>query len=771
MNAQAAIGHTASSPTRAARQRHQGHRSPAKTFPRLSVLVACLLPVFAQAEEADQTLEAVTVRAEALQERSSVGSREVVTREKIQTFNNFGMTNAYQAISLEPGVDVRHNDPTGTTANYKIRGRSSRGHALILEGLPFKGIGIGQPIQDLVDMENIETITVEKGAVPANGSFGFGNLIDMKFMRPTEKSSATAKQVVGSHDFSKTFVRLDTGALGGGIRAFFSASLADTDKFKGFGKGLDRENFSFGITGSSPQGVEWEIFGVYNDEERDAYKGLSYAQSTHLGSNWKQDFNRSRTGVAAQDINYYAYNREDYRTTTILGKLKIPFGQDATLTFRPYFTNDKGNAWAGSSQTLVDLVPRQNVIVESLLDRDTFGAVLEYEKKWQDARLNVGYWHGEHEPPGPPTARKARDTNLNFVGWANLYGVGKRYNYRAPYVAFSKTLDRTVIDTGLKHMSIASAKFVSYDTTGISDVSYEQARKQASGVLFTLPSNTHEIWLPSIGATHHVNETSSIKASYGRNFDWPEFGWASSAMNYFRTFTVASGLAPAVAEQRLQNLWAKRIRPMESDDFDLDYHYSSDRLALTSSLYYKRLKYVGTSIYDPTVQLSYTQNSGEARSYGLEFGSSYQASNKLNLNLALSYSDTSFTSDVQTGVNTVVAAKGKQLPDRPKFYGSVSAVYDLNGYRIAPVVRYLGKRYADVLNQYSVDATWLADLSVTKGVVMGPHKLQFSLSAMNLFDKKYISTISTSDVNTNQGAPTYLVGATRSVFASAQYQY
>lgn len=743
-----------------------------RTLPRLSLLAACLLTGFAQAEDATPTLGAITVKGEAPQETTGIGSRAVVTQEKIQTFNNFGMTNAYQAISLEPGVDVRYDDPTGTTASYKIRGRSSRGHALILEGLPFKGIGIGQPIQDLVDMENIETITVEKGAVPANGSFGFGNLIDMRFMRPSDKFSATAKQVFGSHDFTKTFARLDTGELGGSIRAFVSGSLTDTDKFKGFGKSLDRENAAFGITGGSPQGVEWEIFGVYNDEERDAYKGLGYAQSTHLGSNWKQDFNRARTGVAAQDINYYAYNRDDYRTTTILGKLKIPFGQGATLTFRPYFTNDKGNAWAGSSQTLVDLAPRQNVIVESLLDRDTFGAVLEYERKWQDARLNVGYWHGEHEPPGPPTARKARDTNLNFIGWANLYGVGKRYNYRAPYVAFSKTIDRTVIDVGLKHMSIASAKFISYDTTGVGDVSYEQAKRQASGVLFTLPSKTHTLWLPSIGATHYLNETSSIKASYGRNFDWPEFGWANSAMNYYRTFTVANGLAPAVAEQRLQNLWATRIRPQESDDFDLDYRYSSGRLSFISSLYYKRLEHVGTNVYDPAVQLSYIQNSGEARSYGLEFGSSYQVSDNLNLNLALSYSDTAFTSDVQTGVNTVVAAKGKQLPDRPRFYGNISAVYDLNGYRIAPVVRYLGKRYADVLNRYGVGAAWLVDLSVAKDFAMGGgHGLQFSLSAMNLFDKKYISTISTSDVNTNQGAPTYLVGATRSLFAAVKYTY
>lgn len=735
---------------------------------RLSLLAVCLLSAFAQAEEATPTLGAVTIKGEAPQENASIGARTVVTQEKIQTFNNFGMTNAYQAISLEPGVDVRYNDPTGTNASYKIRGNSSRGQALILEGLPFKGVGIGQPISDVADLEDIETITVEKGAMPANGSFGFGNLIDMRFMRPADKFSATAKQVFGSNDFTKSFVRLDSGAFGGGIKAFVSGSLTDADKFKGIGKGVDRNNLAFGITGGSPRGVEWEIFGIYNDEKRDAYKGLGYAQSTDLGSNWNLDYNPTKIGNASKDIAYYAYNREDYRTATILGKLKVPFGQDASLTFRPYFLNDRGNAYSGSSQAMVNFVQKQNVIVESLLDHDTFGTVLEYERKWKDFRLNAGYWHGEHEPPGPPTTRKVRDTDLNFIGWANIYGVS-RYIYRVPYLAFSKTLDKTVVDVGLKHLSIASAKFTSYNTAGIGDVSAAQAVSQAGKVDFTLPSNTYTVWLPSIGATCYLNETSSVKASYGKNYDWPEFGWASSAISYFNTLRKAD---PITAEQKLQNLWTTRVRPQESDDFDLDYRYSSSRLSFTSSLYYKRLKYISTSIYDPTVNLTYSQNSGEGRSYGLEFGSSYKWTNNLIVNLAFSYNDTSFTSDVQTGVGTTVAAKGKQLPDRPKYFGNASAVYDLDGYRIAPVVRYLAKRYADVLNQYSVGATWLVDLSIARDVAMGGgHRLQFSLGAMNLFDKKYISTISTSDVNTNQGAPTYLVGVTRSLFATAKYTY
>lgn len=741
---------------------YRNHRSVIDTLPKLSLLAACMLSTSVQAEETKSTLETVTVKATPVQNSSSIGTREVVSKEEIQTFFNRTMINPYEAISLEPGVDIRFNDPTGTNITYKIRGNSSRGYGLILEGLPIKGIGIGQPMGNMVDMENIDNITVDKGATAADGRFGFGSLVDMNITRPKDRFSSNIKQTIGSDSLSKTYIRFDTGNIGG-ISAFFSGSVTDADKFKGSGKAVDRKNFSFGITGGLPGGIEWEVFGIYNDQKRDLYKGLTYEQSTSLSNNRNLDYNPVKTGNAADDISYYAYNREDYRVSTILGKLRIPFGQNSSLTFRPYFLNDKGHAYSGSRSTMVNYQPQNNVIVESLVDHDTFGAVLEYEKQWQNSHLRIGYWHGEHEPPGPPTARKVRDTNLNFIGWANLYGVGKRHTFDVPYVGYQHIFDRTIIETGLKHLRLATAKYISYNTAGIGDVSHSQARAQASKVDFTLPSNDYTIWLPNIGVTHYLDDTSLISASYGKNYDMPEIGFANGAINYFKNL--------GYDEEKIQNMWAKRIRPEESNDFDLGYSYSSERLSFASVLYYKKMKYLSTSYYDAALDLTYSQNAGSGRAYGLELSSGYRASNNLSINLALTYGRSSFTEDIPSLTGTI-GTKGKQLPDRPKLYGNLSAIYDLNGFKIAPVVRYLGQRYADVLNQYSAGSTWLADLSIGKDITLGDgHKLQFSLSAMNIFDKKYISTISTSDTNTTQTGPTYIVGAPRSVFASLQYRY
>lgn len=747
-----------------------------RLFPltKSAVGVAVGLSVFAltgtvQAEQEEKDvleLEALKIEVESMTPKNNpgVGSRSMVTQEKIRTFNNYGMTSAYQAISLEPGVDVRMNDPTGTNSNYKIRGNSSRGQALILEGLPFKGIGIGQPASDLVDLENIEMITVEKGAVPANGKFGFGNVIDMQLLRPSDDFLFLAKQVAGADDFSKTYIRLDSGQIAGKTKGFISGSLTNADKFKGAGKSIDRENFAFGVMGEFLNGIKWEVFGIHNDQERDHYKGLSYEQSRHLGRYKSLDYNKNKTGNPQDDINYYRNNREHYKTSTMLGRFEFPFGQNARISFRPYYTKDEGKAFSGSNSAMINFANQQNVVVESLLDRETFGAVLEYEKKWEKTRFTVGYWYGEHEPPGPPISRKARDTDLNFKGWVNLYKVKNNYNYQSPYVSFLAEFDKAALDLGLKHVSISSAKFVSYNTAGIGDVSYNQALKQASAVDFVLPSNTYRMWLPSAGLTYYLNQNSSVKVSYGKNFDWPNFGWASSAIGYFRNL--------GYNEERLQDLWKKRVRPPENHEFDVEYNYSVGRLSLTTVMYYKRLKYISTNMYDPSVNMTVSHNSGKGRSYGAELGASYDVMDNLLVSAALSYNRAFYTSDVRTGSNVTVEAKGNQLPDRPKLYGNFSAVYDVKGYRIAPVVRYLGKRYADVLNKHSADAAWVADMSISKDIALsGKHGLSVSLSAMNLFDKEYISTISTGDLNTNENSPTYMVGAPRSIFGSIQYRY
>ena len=93
------------------------------------------------------------------------------------------------------------------------------------------------------------------------------------------------------------------------------------------------------------------------------------------------------------------------------------------------------------------------------------------------------------------------------------------------------------------------------------------------------------------------------------------------------------------------------------------------------------------------------------------------------------------------------------------------------GFKIAPILRYVGKRYVDTLGQYSVDSYYLVDLSINKEIALDDgHSLDLSLSATNLLDKKYISTFSASEINIVPET-TYTVGSPRAVFVSLQYKF
>ena len=234
-------------------------------------LCACLFLCnsWLYAETVGQELNKVDVEAEATDE-PSVGTKTVTNAKEIQIFSSAELLSPYKAISLEPGVDIRTNDPFGMEISHKIRGKSDRNIGETLEGLPIKGIGPGGGLSTMIDIENIESVSVEKGTIRADSGFGFGNdngMVDMHMKKPADSFEATLKQAIGTEDFSKTYLRVDSGEIAGKTKLFVSGSLTEADKWKGKGKSPDRKNFAIGIASTSDQAIEWELYSVYNDEK------------------------------------------------------------------------------------------------------------------------------------------------------------------------------------------------------------------------------------------------------------------------------------------------------------------------------------------------------------------------------------------------------------------------------------------------------------------------------------------------------------------------
>ena len=725
---------------------------------RAALLALLLAPgLTASAEEALQ-LENVAVEGELPSEETGVGSQSVVSAGTIEAFGGAELLNPYKAVSLEAGVDIRNNDPYGMNITHKIRGKSDRNIGETLEGLPLKGIGPGGGLSTMVDMENVGSIRVEKGAIKADSGFGFGSdngMVDMRMRRPGGNFSADIKEALGSEKFLKSYIRVDSGALGDTAKLFVAGSVTEADKFKGEGKSPDRKNLSFGITSLPSQPVSWELYGIYNDEKKHDYRGLTYAQSQNLATYKSLDYNTELTGDAAQDAYYYDYNRQEFVTYALLGKVTMPMPAGTSLSFRPFFLNDTGFRYMASKSSVIDW----------MVDHNTFGGVAELEKRWGSSKVKVGYWYQEDEPPGPPTSRKVRDTELNFVKWERIIDIAHNHTFEAPYVTFEHAFADTVVEGGVKYLWLSSPGLVSYNTAGIGDVSYETALKQVSAIDFTLPSHTYELLLPNIGITHFLSDAASVRASYGRNYNTPSYGFGGSMISYFNSAAVNKD------EAILQQMWAD-LKPEESENVDIGYRYESREWSLTSTLFYSLVQNVGGTFYDPGLGLYYQQNTAEARSYGLEFAVGHRFGDHLRGDLSVTYNRYAFTSDIATASGATIASEGKQLPDVPKIMMNLSALYDIRGYTIAPAVRFLGRRFVDVENRYSVDSHTLFDLSVRKRFPLpGGRAFEASLSATNLFNTAYIATVSTSETNVAEVGPTYIVGAPRAFVASLQYRY
>ncbi len=687
---------------------------------------------------------------------SAIGTREKIKKATIDIQGGAEQISPYKAISMQPGVDIRSKDAFGLEVSHRIRGKSNRNIGETIEGLPIKGIGPGVGLSTMIDLENIESISLTKGAVPADSGFGYGSengMVDMNIRRPLDEYHGALKQVFGSENFSRSYVRLDTGNVGDVAKAFFSGSYTNADKWKGKGQSPDdRKNLAFGISSPSDHTVEWELYGVYNEDNKHSYRGLTYEQTRNLSRYKDYDYNASLTGDSSEDINYYDYNRQHFETYTFFGKLKTPVTDQSGISFRPYYLNDEGYSYSGGNRRVIDW----------LVEHDTYGAVLEYSHAINSGMLKAGYWYQEDEPPGPPTSRKNRSTDgLEFLSWERLIKA-TNHKFSSPFVTAEKTFGATTLNAGLKYLWLTSPNLTSYDTTGIPDVSYEDALSMDTEVNLYLRGKTYELFLPNIGAIQQLSDTTSLRASYGKTYDTPQYSLGSQVISFKNR---------GLTDQQIQALWGS-IEPEMSDNFDLGLNYTRGKGFIASTLFYSLVKHVGGSFYDPDLDFSYSRNTAEARSYGLEVAAGYAFTPNLDAGLSATYNRYEFTSDIEAAGGSIIRSKDHQIPDVPEFMANLSVNWKIKDLVVSPTVRYLGKRYADVENKYSVDEYFLVDLALSKRFsITQKQSLTLAASVTNLLDEDYISIISAADTSLGRDTPTYYIGAPRTFFVSLQYDF
>lgn len=743
-------------------------RTPIATAIALLICGAPTLSMAAdpgKADRSDALLEEVTVSGEApapmvLPPDSRANTATTIGREGIRTLGGPAQSNPWKALQMAPSVNLQSADSNGlgNKLSMRVRGKSASHIGRTVNGLPIAGepgFASGKGGGDLFDMENMNDITLFRGAVPAGSGLGFSNssVVDMTLRGPEKAFGVEASQSFGSDKFRRTFVRVDSGQLSAPLRFFVSASDMGSDKWRGPGD-QSRTNVEFGVQTDVNERLAIELTGVHHKVGWNDYRALSYAQVQDPSSYRNVEFNGALTGKPAIDALYYGFNRQDFTNNALLGKTTLRTGEDASLVFKPYYWKETGYSLSGSANTLGAPGVTWWEIVH-----DTYGFDLRHESKHGWGNLTVGYWYQSSSAPPPPTSQRLYriqpDGSLRFEQWSTLAKT-TRHIYNNPYISATTHLGKAELTAGLRYMIYRDPSFAYYLGKTAPDVSYGSVfdhKPQPDAGMYST-GRTFQEALPNLGLTYPLADTALLRGSYGRTYGRQNWGSVASAFTSNRAAFDAAGI-------RFNDLWYK-LQPEISDNFDLGARFDVGSAYIAPTFFHTRYKNKQLSLFDPAVGVAYHQSVTRAHANGLELEVGAAPLRNLDVYFSYAYNQAVYDDDALTGSNKVVNVKGMQMQDAPKHMAKVGAVWRIGPWSIAPSVRFTGKRFGDTEEKQVVSGYTVADLGIDYQArnLLGFKRLDIGLSISNLFDRRYIGLINTSDYAVG-GLPTYLPGTPR----------
>jgi iron complex outermembrane receptor protein len=715
-------------------------------------------------------LEPITVYSTVTDERQLVAPSDILaplnqesyTKKSIETFGRQGNINVFKVIELSPSVNYTAVDAPGTNENgfhdsLRIRGKKQTGPGSVksYEGVPITcNPGGGKTIFDL---ENIESVDVYKGYIPVDKGLGFSNLvgkIDLNILRPNHVFGAKLSQTMGSDNFYRTFLRLDSGDIGN-ASVFGSFSNTISDKYKGEGD-LERTNGALGIVVEPGDKLRTEFFVSHNRDEHHNYYNMTYSETQNLGKNFSKDFN---TNPASS--NYYDYNKQHFEDTALLANIEYLLTPDSKISFKPYYLNDTGDYSYASGAN----------VIKWDIDHEIFGAVLEYEKEFsKELNVKLGYWAHRQLPPGPPSDQKKYSVGANgltFAGYAVLAD-NNYHDFNSPFTELSGQLGNFVYSTGVRYLNFKVGEITSYTNGTNAATSQDYDTAIANGTFdpwASVDAKYYREWLPSAYLGYNMSKNATVY------------------VDYTRTYGLDVNLFPAYVQQRanfvtkgvsLQELWDKLDLEI-ADNFDLGVKYKIGDISLNPNAFVSVVKKKQARIYDAAYNVSYPYNAADAMAYGAELSVSGPLLKDLDFLVGLSYNKYYFTEDLQTESHSTIASDGNQVPDAPMYMAKAALSCKIADFVFTPSVKYSSSRYGDVLNNEKIDASTVVDFDISYQIqkVPGVKSVEFRLTVTNLFNEKYISAINTADdalAATNRAA-TYQTGAPFGVYGNITFLF
>ena len=723
-------------------------------------------------------------------------ARSSVNRAHLETLNP--SSNPYQAIEMLPGVNTFSYDGTGLFGGgLRVRGANSDQMGFTINGAPVNDSGnFAVYPQEYSDVDNLCEVFLTQGSTdteaPHVGASG-GN-VGMVTCAPADAFRVRLSQSMGMLNFSKTFVRLDSGKFADGkAKAFISYSKSQADKFKGEGK-ADKDHIDLGAEFKPSDSLSLSTSLLYNKAVNNNFLTLSKANIAASGD--RLDFSTTVpqhvtpvAGTAQADTlpgapdTYYGFNLNPFKNYLWTGKAEYKINKDVSVSAEPYFwygfgtggqeeqllSESKASTIRGGG--LADINGDTDALDKVLVYRGSLtqtyrpGATFKSNIRVDNNNIVAGYWverarHIQTQPAvrvdnaGNATDLWLQDESLYLRRQDGTVYQGRDQqtisSASSLFIQDSISLmqDKLNLQLGLRKSEI-KRDFSNFANEG-----------SGQGADYNL-SKTYGKVLPSVGVRYAMDPQQQVFANVAGNMKAPgNFSYQSLLIGG----TTVNGLLTGAT------LRDPAVEMETSTNLDIGYRFAGTDLTFSGSVYYISFNNRIARAYDPVSSLSTDFNVGNVITRGFELESGYKLSSNWSLYGSLSYTDSKMQSDLRTSATAYEATTGKQMPDTPEWLSGLRLGYNSATWYGNADLKYTGKAYSTLVNDESVDGATVVNASV--GYRFGDtamlKKPSIQLNVNNLFDQSYLrinsgsgSNFTTRAIGTGGSTPFYYVGSPR----------
>lgn len=735
---------------------------------------AVLAAAAAQAQQAESTagpLEEVIVLG-----RGETRQVQTITAQQIEYLPPG--TSPLKAIAKLPGVNFQAADPYGSyewSTRITVRGFNQNRIGFTLDGVPLgdmtygnhNGLHISRAIP--TELVGRATLSQGTGSIDTASLSNLGGAVEFFSASPESKRGATAAQMFGSDSSRRTFARFDTGELGTGTRAYIAAVDSSTDKWRGEGT---QETRMYTLKVVQPVG-DGTLTGYYDYSDRAEidYQDLSKDIVARRGNEWDNFFPNWDAAIAAAQAcaasggNDAIVCDDAYWNASGLRKdhlgylsLDLPIGETLQWKSTAYGHHNRGQGlWGTPYVATPGGAPISVRSTEYYLKR--LGVLTALTWKGGAHEVEGGVWY---------------ETN-DFTQARRFYGES---SIDGPTRDFTELLTGSFRTDWEYDFDTESYVFHLQDTWSVTDAlrlnfgfRSVHAENTAHTVVGDVKNGTikaDEPFLPQVGFNWSIADNMELFGSVARNVR----AFASSGTS--GPFSTSAAGFSAIRDV---------LEPETSTNFETGLRLRAGTVEGLIALYHvdfkDRLVGINTGpgiLGNPSV----LANVGSVTTNGAEAALSWRPLNSLTWFTSLSWNDSEYDDNYTTvsgsGVERVVAVKGKQVTDTPEILLKSELTYDNGGFFASANVNYTDERFYTYLNQGSVDAYTLVNLAAGyrfRGFGAF-EELSIQLDATNVTDKEYFSTIDSNgftEADPNGTWNSLLLGAPRQFFLSAKAKF